>query len=198
MRKTIPIRVLGRCSGKSQAGVTKREFEFSVESDMCPVPARSKVLQLVQIYRNAAALLYALNAFLLGGRLLVRTVQCECHCGEALGFAERARLEGTFLSADMSGDVEGVALSVAKAVNDGPTHASLLVDGLLQWLRLAPVALQILALGDVKRFLAGLQNLIGWRGRAVPLAGAGARGRRVRLLLRFVWVVLVRMRDGAL
>lgn len=196
MRKTIPICVLGRCCEKSQAGITKRVW-FSVKSDMCPVPARLEVA-LVQIYRNAAALLYALNAFLLGGRLLVRTVQCECHCGEALGFAKRARLEGTFLPADMSGDVEGVALSVAKAVNDGPTHASLLVDGLLQWLRLAPVALQILALGDVKRLLAGLQNLIGWRGRAVPLAGAGARGRRVRLLLRFVWVVLVRMRDGAL
>lgn len=99
----------------------------------------------------------------------------------------------------MSGDVEGVALSVAEAVNDGPTHASFLVNGLLQGLRLAPVSLQILALGDVKRLLAGLQNLVGWRGRAVPLAGAGAPGRRrVRLLLRFVWVVLVRMRDGAL
>lgn len=166
--------------------------------DMCPVPARTEVA-LVQIYRNATALLYALNAFLLGGRLLVWTVQSECHCGEAFRFAEGTRLERTLLPADMSGDVKGVALSVAKAVNDGPTHASLLVDGLLQGLRLAPVALQILALSDVKRLLAGLQNLVGWRGRAVPLAGAGARRRRrVRLLLRFVWVVLVRMRDGAL
>lgn len=190
-----------QCCEKSQAGVAKKNEGkrfVSVKFVMCPVPARTEVA-LVQIYRNAAALLYALNAFLLGGRLLVRTVQCESHCGEALRFAEGAGLERALLPADMSGDVKGVALSVAKAVDDGPTHASLLVDGLLQGLRLAPVALQILALGDVKRLLAGLQHLIGWRGRAVSLAGTRARGRRrVRLLLRFVWVVLVRMRDGAL
>lgn len=120
------------------------------------------VFLLVQVYEYAAALLDALDALLLGGRLLVRTVQSERHGGETLRLTERARLESSFLPAAVPGDVEGVALSVAEAVEDGAADAALLVDGLLERLRLAPVPFQILALCHVQSLLAGLQNLVGW------------------------------------
>lgn len=116
----------------------------------------------VQVYGYTAALFDALDALLLGGWLLVRTVQSKRHGGETLRLAKRAGLEGTLLPADVPGDVEGVALSVTKAVDDGAADAALLVDGLLEGLRLAPVSFQILALRHMQRFLAGLQHLVGW------------------------------------
>ena len=85
----------------------------------------------VQVYGYTAALFDALDALLLGGWLLVRTVQSKRHGGETLRLAKRAGLEGTFLPADVPGDVEGVALSVTEAVDDGAADAALLVDGLL-------------------------------------------------------------------
>ena len=151
---------------------------------------------LIQVYGDTAALFDALDALLLRGRLLVRTVQSESHGGEALGFAEGAGLEGALLPPDVPGDVKRVALSVAEAVDDGAAHAALLVDRLLERLRLAPVPFQILALRHMQGFLAGLQHLVGRRGRARPLRGPGARLRGLRLLLRFVRVAFVRMRDG--
>lgn len=87
-------------------------------------------LGLVQVYGYTAALFDALDAFLLGGRLLVRTVQSKSHSGKTLRLAKRTRLEGTLLPADVPRDVEGVALSVTEAVDDGAAHAALLVDGL--------------------------------------------------------------------
>lgn len=101
---------------------------------------------LVQVYGYTAALFDALDAFLLGGWLLVRTVQSKSHGGKTLRLAKRTGLEGTLLPADVPGDVEGVALSVTEAVDDGAADAALLVDGLFQGLRLAPVPFQILAL----------------------------------------------------
>lgn len=103
----------------------------------------------VQVYGYTTALFDALDAFLLGGRLLVRTVQSKSHGGETLRLAKRTGLEGTLLPADVPGDVEGVALSVTEAVDDGAADTSLLVDGLLEGLRLAPVPFQILALRDM-------------------------------------------------
>ena len=43
---------------------------------------------LVQVYGNAAALFDALDAFLLGGRLQVRTVQSKSHGGKTLRLAK--------------------------------------------------------------------------------------------------------------
>lgn len=103
----------------------------------------------VQVYGYTTALFDALDAFLLGGRLLVRTVQSKSHGGKTLRLAKRTGLEGTLFLADVPGDVERVALSVTEAVDDGAADASLLVDGLLEGLRLAPVAFQILALRDM-------------------------------------------------
>ncbi len=93
----------------------------------------------------------------------------------------------------MSGDVEGVALAVAEAVDDGSADAALLVDGLFERLRLAPVTLQIAALRNMQRLLTGLQNLLG-----ASAPASGARGLLLLLLLgRLVWVALVRVRDRA-
>lgn len=154
---------------------------------------------LVQFYGYAAALLYALDALLLGGRLLVRTIQSESHGSKSFRLAERARLEGSLFPTDMSGDVKRITLSVAEPVNDGAADAALLVDGLFEWLGLAPVAFQIAALSDMQRFLAGLQHLLSRCSRTLfPPSGTRARLRCLWLLLRFVWVVFVRMRDGAL
>lgn len=116
---------------------------------------------LVQFYGYTAALFDALDALLLGGGLLIRTVQSKRHGGKTLRLAERAGLESALLSADVSGDVEGVALSVAEAVDDGAADAALLVDGLLEGLRLAPIPFQILALRHMKSLLAGLQHFVG-------------------------------------
>lgn len=110
---------------------------------------------LVQLDGDAAALFDPLHTFLPGRRLLVGAVEGEGHGGEALGFAEGAGLEGSLLSAHVSGDVEGVALAVAEAVDDGAALAALLTDRLPQRLRLAPVALQVLALRHHQSFLAG-------------------------------------------
>lgn len=106
-------------------------------------------MRLVQFYGYTAALFDALDAFLLGGWLLVRTVQSKCHSGKTLRLAKGAGLKGPLLPADVPGDVEGVALSVAEAVDDGAADAALLVDGLFEGLRLAPVPFQILALRHV-------------------------------------------------
>lgn len=100
----------------------------------------------VQVYGDTAALFDALNALLLGRRLLVRTVQSKSHGGEPFRFAKRTGLEGTLLPADVPWDVEGVALAVTEAVDDGAADAAFLVDGLLERLRFAPVPFQILAL----------------------------------------------------
>lgn len=116
----------------------------------------------VQVYGDTAALLDALDALLLGGRLLIRTVQGKSHGGEPLWFAKRTGLEGALLPADVPGDVEGVALSVAEAVDDGAANTALLMNRLLERLRFAPVPFQILALRHMQSLLAGLQHLVGW------------------------------------
>lgn len=161
--------------------------------------ASQSITGLVQVYGDAAALLYALDALLLGGRLLVRTVQSESHGSKSFRLAERTRLEGSLFPADMSGDVKRITLSIAEPVNDSAADAALLVDGLFKWLCLAPVAFQIAALSDMQRFLAGLKHLLSRCSRTLfPSSGTRARLRCLWLLLRFVWVVFVRMRDGAL
>lgn len=115
--------------------------------------------RLIQIYGYAATLLDSCHPLLLGGRLQLRAVEGHHHGGEFLGLAEGARLERALFLADVPGDVEGVALAVAKAVDNGAAVAAFLVDGLLQGLSFAPVSLQVLALGHMQGLLAGLQHL---------------------------------------
>lgn len=79
----------------------------------------------------------------------------------------------------MSGDVEGVALAIAEAVDDGTAVATLFVDGLLKWLGLAPVSLQVFALGHMQGLLAGLQHLLPRHGSAPPLASSPVPGARL-------------------
>lgn len=74
--------------------------------------------------------------------------------------AEGAGLEGLLLLLHVPRDVEGVALPVAEAVDDGAADAALLADCLPQRLRLAPVALEVLPLGDHQSLLAGGQHLL--------------------------------------
>lgn len=79
----------------------------------------------------------------------------------------------------MPGDVEGVALAIAEAVDDGAAVAALLMDGLLERLGFAPVSLQVFALGHMQGLLAGLQHLLPWHGRASPLAPPPVPGARL-------------------
>lgn len=74
--------------------------------------------------------------------------------------AESAGLEGLLLLLHMPWYVEGVALPVAKAIDDGAAYAALLTDSLSQGLRLAPVALEVLPFGDHEGLLAGGQHLL--------------------------------------
>lgn len=137
-------------------------------------PGQGGCVPLIQIDRYAAALFDTRDPLLFGGWLQFRAVECDHHGGEFLGLAEGAGLEGALLSPDVPGDVEGVALAVAEAVDNGAAVAALLVDGLLQRLRLAPVSLQVFAFRDVQRLLAGLQHLLSGQGRAPPLASSPA------------------------
>lgn len=118
-------------------------------------------LRLVRIYCCAAAQLNALDPFLPGAGCLTRAEEGVSHGAEGFGFAGRAGLKGVSLLVIMPRDVERVALSVAKPVNDGAAKAALLVDSLLERLRLAPVQPQVPTLRDVQRFLTGLQHFVG-------------------------------------
>lgn len=118
-------------------------------------------LRLIRIYCCAAALLYALDPFLPGAGCLTRAEQGVGDGAEGFGFAGGAGLKDVSVLVGVPRDVEGVALSVAKAVNDDAAQAALLVDALLERLRLAPVQPQVATLRDVKRLLTGLQHLVG-------------------------------------
>ncbi len=103
-------------------------------------------LRLIHIDCCAAAQLHALDPFLPGAGCLTRTEERVRDGAEGFGFAGRAGLKCLSLKVIMPRNVEGVALSVTKAVDDGAADAALLVDGLFEGLRLAPVPFQILAL----------------------------------------------------
>lgn len=156
---------------------------------------------LIQIDGYASTLLDACDPLLLGGRLQLRAVERDHHGGEFLGLAEGAGLKGAFLLPDVPGDVEGVALAIAEAVDDGAAVAAFLVDGLLERLGFAPVSLQVLALGHMQGLLAGLQHLLARHSRAAPLAAPPVPGARLlgRLsLLRVIVLGLVWRGDGTL
>lgn len=119
------------------------------------------VLRLIRIYCCAAALLYALDPFLPGAGCLARAVEGVSDGAEGFGFAGGAGLKDVSVLVGVPRNVEGVALPVAKPVNDDAAEAALLADGLLERLRLAPVQPQVATLRDVQRFLTGLQHFVG-------------------------------------
>ncbi len=88
-------------------------------------------MRLIRIYCCAAALLYALDPFLPGAGCLTRAEEGVSDGAEGFGLACRAGLKDVSVLVVMPRDVEGVALSVAKPVNDGALQTALLVDGLL-------------------------------------------------------------------
>lgn len=150
---------------------------------------------LIHIYGGAAALLYALDAFLLGTRRLTRAQERVGDAAERFGFAGGAGLEDSPVLVGVPRDVEGVALAVAEAVDDDAAQAALFVDALLQRLRLAPVQAQVATLRDVQRLLAGLQDLV--RGGSGPRP-PGNKSTDGWLLapVRIVWVVLIRVGES--
>lgn len=150
-------------------------------------------MRLIHIYSGAAALLYALDAFLLGTRRLTWAQERVRDAAERFGFACGAGLEDSPVLVGVPRDVEGVALPVAEAVDDDAAQAALFVDGLLQRLRFTPVQTQVATLRDVQRLLTGLQYLVG--GGSGPRA-PGNKSTDGWLLapVRIIWVVLIRVR----
>ncbi|KAJ8875409.1 hypothetical protein PR048_023304, partial [Dryococelus australis] len=120
-----------------------------------------KVDDSVQHLSDALALLNPLHPLASEGGHRRWAVQRDGDPRRQLRLAEGARLEGgghlvdvaSLLLASSRGapaprvlrDVEGVALAVAEAVHDGARDATFLPDALHQRLRLAPVALEVLA-----------------------------------------------------
>lgn len=136
-------------------------------------------LCLIQINGYATTLLHTCDPLLLGRWLEFRAVEGDHHGGEFLGLAEGAGLKGTFLLPDVPGNVEGVALAIAEAVDDRTAVATLFMDGLLKWLGLAPVSLQVFTLRHMQGLLAGLQHLFPWHGCTPPLASSSVPGARL-------------------
>lgn len=154
-------------------------------------------MRLVRIYCCAAALLYALDPFLPGVGRLSRAEEGVRDGAEGFGFAGGAGLKSVSVLVDMPRDVEGVALAVAKPVDDDALQASLLVNGLLEWLRLAPIQPQVPTLRDVQRLLTGLQHLIGCGCGTIP-AGNESTDGGLLTPLRFIRVVFVWVWESAL
>lgn len=117
-------------------------------------------LWLIHINSSTAAQLYALDSFPPRAGCLSRTEEGVCDSAEGSGFAGRAGAKGVPVLVLVPRDVEGVALSVAKPVDDAAAQAALLLYGLLERLCLTPVQPQVPTLRDVQRFLAGLRHFV--------------------------------------
>lgn len=153
------------------------------------------MLRLIHIYGRAAALLYALDAFLLGTRRLARAEEGERDAAERFGLAGGAGLEDSPVLVGVPRDVEGVALAVAEAVDNDAAQAALFLDGLLQRLRFTPVQAQVATLRDVQRLLTGLQDLVGGGSRSRSPGKKSADGWLLAPV-RVVRVVLIRVRKS--
>lgn len=92
--------------------------------------------------------------------LQVRAVQLHGERSEAVWPAKGTRLERLLLLLHVPWDVEGVALAIAEAVDDGAAQAALMVHGLPQRLRLAPVTFQVLPLRHHQGLLTGGQHFL--------------------------------------
>lgn len=110
----------------------------------------NNILQnLVQIYGYTPTFLDSCNSLLLSGGLKFGTIECNCHSGELLRFAEGTGLKRAFLFADVPWDVKGIALAIAESVDNSVTIAAFFMDGLFEGLSFAPIPLKILALSDM-------------------------------------------------
>lgn len=179
---------------------TKKK-EFGLKSFF----ASSQLPVAAHVHGHAATLFDPLHFAVSEGRLQVGALQLHGELRDAVRPAEGARLKG-FLrlvvafppgargvgpalaraGAHVAGDVEGVALAVAKAVDHRAAAAALLADGLAQRLRLAPVSAQVAALGHHQGLPAGGQHL----GFLLQQPVVALQGQ--------VPFGLVRRRDGAL
>lgn len=112
------------------------------------------------VNRNTPALFDPLDLPVPERWLQVGAVQLHSQRSEAVRPAKGTRLEWLLLLLHVPWDVERVALAVAEAVDDGAAQAALMVHGLPQRLRLAPVALQVLPLSHHQGFLTGGQHFL--------------------------------------
>lgn len=112
------------------------------------------------VNRNTPALFDPLDLPVPEWWLQFRAVQLHSESSEAVRSAESARLERLLLLFHVPWDVEGVALAVAEAVDDGAAQTALMVHGLPQRLRLAPVALQVFPFRHYQGFLTGGQYFL--------------------------------------
>lgn len=120
----------------------------------------SLLVRVTQVHGHAPTMLHFLDFLDSKRRVEPGAVKLHDDRGDTLGLAEGAGLEGVLLLLHVPWDVEGVALAIAEAVEDGAAAASLLAHRLPQRLRLAPVTLEVLALGDHKGLLTGGQHLL--------------------------------------
>lgn len=124
-------------------------------AELRPAPGVSLFVRVAQVHGHASALLHLLDFFESKGWIQPGAFELDQDRGDTLGLAEGTGLEGLLLFLHVPRDVEGVALAIAEAVEDGAAAAALLAHSLPQWLGLAPVTLEVLALGDHQGFLAG-------------------------------------------
>lgn len=131
------------------------------------------------VHRHAAALFDPLHLTVPERGLQVRAVQLHGELGDAVRPAEGAGLERllrlvvalpsgahgltsvlalTRVGAHVPGNIEGVALAVAKTVDHGATAAALLADCLTQGLGLAPVPAKVAPLRHHQGLPAGRQH----------------------------------------
>lgn len=120
----------------------------------------SLLVRVTQVHGHTPAMLHLLDFFDLERWVEPGAFELHDDGGDALGLAEGAGLEGVLLLLHVPRDVEGVALAIAEAVEDGAAAAALLAHGLPQRLRLAPVTLKVLALSDHEGLLTGGQHLL--------------------------------------
>lgn len=120
----------------------------------------SLLASAAEVHRHAPALLDLLDFLKSERRVQFRALQLHSEGGDLLRFTEGTRLERFFFLLHMPRNVEGVALAIAEAVDDGAADAALLADCLPQGLCFAPVTFQVLPLGDHKGFLARGQHLL--------------------------------------
>lgn len=140
--------------------MTRSSGQGARSTELHLAPRSSLFVRVAQVHRHASALLHLLDFFESKGWIQPGAFELHQDGGDALGLAESAGLEGLLLLLHVPWDVEGVALAVAETVEDGTAAAALLTHGLPQWLGLAPVTLEVLALSDHQGLLAGGQHLL--------------------------------------
>lgn len=109
---------------------------------------------------HALTLLDDLNTLAFRRRLAIGASQHHYHPVGHLGSAVGTRLKrtGRVVLFVCLRDEEGVALTVAEPVRHSLLDAAILFDHLFEWLRLAPILLQVLFTGDGRRLFAAVDQ----------------------------------------